>query len=68
MMEEHDAEMMDSTAATATDSVCRLEDVPEGTMLMVQVDGTDILVVNRMACTPCRASAATSTSSWTRAS
>jgi 3-phenylpropionate/trans-cinnamate dioxygenase ferredoxin component len=28
-------------------AVARLEDVPEGTMLMVQVDGTDILVVNQ---------------------
>ncbi len=26
--------------------VARLEDVPAGTMLMVQVDGTDILLVN----------------------
>jgi len=27
--------------------VARAEDVPEGTMVMVQVDGTDILVVNQ---------------------
>ena len=27
--------------------VARLEDLPEGTMLMVQVDGTDILLVNQ---------------------
>jgi 3-phenylpropionate/trans-cinnamate dioxygenase ferredoxin subunit len=27
--------------------VAPVEDVPEGTMLMVQVDGTDILLVNR---------------------
>lgn len=27
--------------------VCRVEDVPQGTMLMVQLEGTDILVVNQ---------------------
>jgi 3-phenylpropionate/trans-cinnamate dioxygenase ferredoxin subunit len=43
----HDAGVMDSTAATRHIPVCRLEEVPEGTMLMVQVDGTDILVVNQ---------------------
>jgi 3-phenylpropionate/trans-cinnamate dioxygenase ferredoxin subunit len=32
--------------ATRRVPVARIEDVPEGTMLMVQVDGTDILLVN----------------------
>jgi 3-phenylpropionate/trans-cinnamate dioxygenase ferredoxin subunit len=27
--------------------VARIDEVPEGTMLMVQVDGTDILIVNK---------------------
>lgn len=36
-----------ATAATRRVAVATVEDVPEGTMKMVQVDGTDILVVHQ---------------------
>lgn len=36
-----------AVTATRKVPVARIEDVPEGTMLMVQVDGTDILLVNK---------------------
>ncbi len=39
--------MMDANGrGTRRVPVAQLEDVPEGTMKMVQVDGTDILIVN----------------------
>ncbi len=37
---------MTAPATTRDVTVARADDVPEGTMLMVQVDGTDILLVN----------------------
>ena len=48
--------------------LCGVDEVPEGTMKMCYVDGTDqVLVVTPTATsTPSRASARTSTSSWTR--
>ncbi len=38
--------MTDTRSTTRRVPVARLEDVPEGTMHMVQVDGTDILLVH----------------------
>lgn len=38
--------MVGTRLVTRRVPVARLEDVPEGTMLMVQVDGTDILLVH----------------------
>ena len=45
-MESADPEPSAATGATRRVAVASVDEVPEGTMKMVQVDGTDILVVH----------------------
>ena len=46
MARRHDAAPGGVTTAVRQVPVARLDDVPAGTMLMVQVNGTDVLLVN----------------------